>query len=119
MEQQAKAPQELRNAVNYLRSSKAGMKIRVGILNGKRIDYFKGTCYDRHPVCAPGVAAVSRIFLLHNARRGRFELHLVNYTSLTASASWFHDHSRTLCLCDNDYRESGDAHKLRTCTGPA
>ncbi|KZT71893.1 translocation protein [Daedalea quercina L-15889] len=42
MEQQAKAPQGLRNVVNYLRSSKAGMKIRVGILNGKRIDYFKG-----------------------------------------------------------------------------
>ncbi|TFY64532.1 hypothetical protein EVJ58_g2574 [Rhodofomes roseus] len=41
-EQQAKAPQDLRNVVNYLRSSKAGMKIRVGILNGKRIDYFKG-----------------------------------------------------------------------------
>ena len=50
MEQQAKAPQDLRNVVNYLRSSKAGMKIRVGILNGKRIDYFKGTCYDRHSV---------------------------------------------------------------------
>ena len=42
MEQQAKAPQDLRNVVNYLRSSKAGMKIRVGVLNGKRIDYFKG-----------------------------------------------------------------------------
>jgi len=42
MEQQTKAPQDLRNVVNYLRSSKAGMKIRVGILNGKRIDYFKG-----------------------------------------------------------------------------
>ena len=50
MEQQAKAPQDLRNVVNYLRSSKAGMKIRVGILNGKRIDYFKGTCCDRHSV---------------------------------------------------------------------
>jgi len=42
MEQQAKAPQDLRNVVNYLRSSKSGMKIRVGVLNGKRIDYFKG-----------------------------------------------------------------------------
>lgn len=42
MEHQAKAPQDLRNVVNYLRSSKSGMKIRVGILNGKRIDYFKG-----------------------------------------------------------------------------
>lgn len=42
MEQQAKAPQDLRNVVNYLRSSKSGIKIRVGILNGKRVDYFKG-----------------------------------------------------------------------------
>ncbi|EIN08302.1 translocation protein [Punctularia strigosozonata HHB-11173 SS5] len=42
LEQQAKAPQDVRNVVNFLRSSKAGMKIRVGVLNGKRIDYFKG-----------------------------------------------------------------------------
>ena len=42
MEQQAKAPQDLRNVVDFLRSSKAGMKVRVGILNGKRADYFKG-----------------------------------------------------------------------------
>ncbi|OCH89332.1 translocation protein [Obba rivulosa] len=42
MEQQAKAPQDLRNVVNYLRSSKSGMKVRVGVYNGKRIDYFKG-----------------------------------------------------------------------------
>ena len=48
MEQQAKAPQDLRNVVDFLRSSKAGMKIRVGVLNGKRIDYFKGTCHDHH-----------------------------------------------------------------------
>ena len=48
MEQQTKAPQDIRNVVNYLRSSKAGMKIRVGVLNGKRIDYFKGTCHDHH-----------------------------------------------------------------------
>ncbi|KAH9941787.1 translocation protein [Epithele typhae] len=42
MEQQSKAPQDVRNVVNFLRSSKAGMHIRVGILNGKRIDYFRG-----------------------------------------------------------------------------
>ncbi|KAI0947763.1 hypothetical protein AcW1_009443 [Taiwanofungus camphoratus] len=42
MEQQAKAPQDIRNVVDFLRSSKAGMKVRVGILNGKRVDYFKG-----------------------------------------------------------------------------
>ena len=42
MEQQAKAPQDVRNVVDFLRSSKAGIKIKVGVLNGKRIDYFKG-----------------------------------------------------------------------------
>jgi len=42
MEQQAKAPQDIRNVVDFLRSSKAGMKVRVGVLNGKRLDYFKG-----------------------------------------------------------------------------
>ncbi|THH30600.1 hypothetical protein EUX98_g3570 [Antrodiella citrinella] len=41
MEQQATAPSELRNVVNFLRSGKAGIKVRVGVLNGKRIDYFK------------------------------------------------------------------------------
>ncbi|KAI0763454.1 translocation protein [Trametes elegans] len=42
MEQQSKAPQDIRNVVNFLRSSNAGMKVRVGNLNGKRVDYFKG-----------------------------------------------------------------------------
>ena len=41
-EQQQRASQEIRNVVNFLRSSKAGLKIRVGVLNGKRVDYFKG-----------------------------------------------------------------------------
>ena len=41
-EQQANAPQELRNVASFLRSGKAGMKVRVGALNGKRVDYFKG-----------------------------------------------------------------------------
>lgn len=44
MEQQASAPPEVRNLISYLRGSKAGMKNRTGVLNGKRIDYFKGAC---------------------------------------------------------------------------
>jgi len=36
------APQDKRNVVNFLRSGKAGLKNRVGVLNGKRVDYFKG-----------------------------------------------------------------------------
>lgn len=42
IEQQAKAPPELRNVAQFLRGSSSGMKIRVGAFNGKRIDYFKG-----------------------------------------------------------------------------
>ncbi|CAG8839554.1 24618_t:CDS:2, partial [Racocetra persica] len=38
---QAEAPPELLNVVKYLRST-SHLKIRQGILNGKRVDYFKG-----------------------------------------------------------------------------
>jgi len=38
---QAKAPPDVRNVINFLRT-KAGMKTKVGVLNGKRQDYFKG-----------------------------------------------------------------------------
>jgi len=38
---QAKAPSEVRTVINFLRT-KAGMKTKVGVLNGKRQDYFKG-----------------------------------------------------------------------------
>ncbi|KAG6868539.1 hypothetical protein C0993_001427 [Termitomyces sp. T159_Od127] len=39
MEQQQKAPPEIRNAAQFLRGA---LKARVGALNGKRLDYFKG-----------------------------------------------------------------------------
>ena len=42
VEAQSKAPQDIRNVVNFLRSSKAGIKVRMGALNGKRTEYFKG-----------------------------------------------------------------------------
>ncbi|KAF8909222.1 translocation protein [Mucidula mucida] len=42
MEQQAKAPADLKKVADFLRSGSAGMKVRVGALNGKRVDYFKG-----------------------------------------------------------------------------
>jgi len=42
MEQQAKAPPDLRKVAMFLRSGSAGIKVRVGALNGKRFDYFKG-----------------------------------------------------------------------------
>ncbi|PSS36988.1 hypothetical protein PHLCEN_2v1204 [Hermanssonia centrifuga] len=42
VEQQSKAPPEIRNVIKFLRSSKSGIKVRVGALNGGRTDYFKG-----------------------------------------------------------------------------
>ncbi|KAJ7599000.1 translocation protein [Mycena floridula] len=42
MEQQGKAPDEVRKVAQFLRSGAAGMKVRVGALGGKRVDYFKG-----------------------------------------------------------------------------
>lgn len=42
MEQQAKAPPDVKKVAQFLRSGSAGIKVRVGALNGKRIDYFKG-----------------------------------------------------------------------------
>ncbi|KAL4067037.1 translocation protein Sec62-domain-containing protein [Scleroderma yunnanense] len=40
--QQARAPPEVRNIVRFLRGNQSGIKNRVGALNGKRVDYFKG-----------------------------------------------------------------------------
>jgi hypothetical protein len=45
MEQQAKAPPEIQKVALFLRSSGAGMKVRVGAMNGKRLDYFKGLLF--------------------------------------------------------------------------
>jgi len=41
-EMQVKAPPDIQKVVSFLRSGKAGLKVRVGALNGKRLDYFKG-----------------------------------------------------------------------------
>jgi len=42
MEQQIRAPPEIKKAAQFLRGGSAGMKVRVGAMNGKRLDYFKG-----------------------------------------------------------------------------
>jgi len=42
MNQQAKAPPDVAKVAQFLRGGNAGIKIRVGALNGKRLDYFKG-----------------------------------------------------------------------------
>jgi len=45
MEQQAKAPPDIKKIAQFLRGGSAGMKVRVGALNGKRLDYFKGAYF--------------------------------------------------------------------------
>ncbi|CAG8717424.1 17082_t:CDS:2, partial [Acaulospora colombiana] len=42
LDQQNTAPPEIRAVVNFLRS-KSGPKLRTGVLDGKRVDYFKGS----------------------------------------------------------------------------
>lgn len=41
LDQQNDAPADTRAVINFLRS-KNGPKLRTGVLNGKRVDYFKG-----------------------------------------------------------------------------
>ena len=48
-EQQSKASPEVVNMIAFLRGTKSGIKNRTGVLNGKRIDYFKGV------YCPPGL----------------------------------------------------------------
>ncbi|KAF8761120.1 Translocation protein [Rhizoctonia solani] len=64
MENQKNIPKELLDVVNFLRSSSSGIKNRVGALNGKRHDYFKGvTCHTPVPelIVLAGKAAVKAI----------------------------------------------------------
>ncbi|EKM58010.1 uncharacterized protein PHACADRAFT_193135 [Phanerochaete carnosa HHB-10118-sp] len=62
---QAKAPQDIRNVVNFLRSSKAGIKVRVGALNGKRADYFKGKAAVK-ALLSPAYAKVKNVQKVEN-----------------------------------------------------
>lgn len=43
MNEQSNCPPELRNVVLWLRH-KSGLKTKTGVLNGRRMDYFKGEC---------------------------------------------------------------------------
>jgi translocation protein SEC62 len=43
MEHQAKAPPEVQKVAQFLRGGNSGIKTRVGAVNGKRLDYFKGS----------------------------------------------------------------------------
>jgi translocation protein SEC62 len=45
MEHQVKAPPEIQKVAQFLRGGGSGLKNRVGALNGKRLDYFKGALF--------------------------------------------------------------------------
>ncbi|KAH8113955.1 translocation protein [Phellopilus nigrolimitatus] len=60
MEQQQKAPSDIRAVVAFLRGSKAGIKTRVGVLNGKRVDYFKGKAAVK-ALLSPAYAKLKRV----------------------------------------------------------
>lgn len=65
-ELQARASPEIRNLMNFLRSSKSGTKHRTGVLNGKRVDYFKGassaaTRWHSHSYAHTGKSALKAL----------------------------------------------------------
>ncbi|KAF8637907.1 hypothetical protein AX17_002530 [Amanita inopinata Kibby_2008] len=60
MEQQARAPPEVKKIAQFLRGGSAGMKVRVGALNGKRLDYFKGKSAVK-ALLSPAYAKLSNV----------------------------------------------------------
>ncbi|KAF9450296.1 hypothetical protein P691DRAFT_774032, partial [Macrolepiota fuliginosa MF-IS2] len=60
MEQQQKAPPDIKNVAQFLRSGSSGLKVRVGALNGKRLDYFKGASYFPKAPPSPNLMFYSR-----------------------------------------------------------
>jgi len=60
MEQQLKAPPEIKKVAQFLRGGSSGMKVRVGALNGKRLDYFKGKSAIK-ALLSPAYAKLSNV----------------------------------------------------------
>jgi hypothetical protein len=62
-EQQAACPPDLKAVINFLRS-KSGMKLHSGVLNGKRVEYFKGNVGA--PLQRDALSPVSAVNLLYS-----------------------------------------------------
>lgn len=77
----AQATPEQRNLVNYLRG-KNGPKVRNGLLNGKRTDYFKGAC-----ACSPSSTAPAPRLDCHLPATARASAHALSARSLTLERS--------------------------------
>ncbi|KAI0759788.1 translocation protein [Irpex lacteus] len=69
-EAQARASPEVRNVVNFLRSSSSGMKVRVGAYNGKRTDYFKGKSAIK-ALLSPAYAKLKNVPKIENEEQAK------------------------------------------------
>lgn len=77
MEQQAKAPADVKKVAQFLRSGSAGMKVRVGALNGKRLDYFKGKSAVK-ALLSPGYEKLKGVPKVTNEAEAQTVLRAVN-----------------------------------------
>ncbi|PWN48726.1 translocation protein [Violaceomyces palustris] len=75
MEQQSAAPPQARNVVNFLRN-KAGIKTKVGVLNGKRVDYFKGSAAVK-AVLSPAYQKLKDVPEIKDEAQAQEELHRI------------------------------------------
>ncbi|PWZ02321.1 translocation protein, partial [Testicularia cyperi] len=71
--QQSSAPAPARNVVNFLRN-KSGIKTRVGNLNGKRADYFKGSAAVK-ALLSPAYAKLKDVPKVSNEQEAEECLH--------------------------------------------
>ncbi|KAF4564763.1 Translocation protein S62 [Pleurotus pulmonarius] len=77
MEQQAKAPPEIKKVAQFLRSGGAGVKVRVGAMNGKRLDYFKGKSAVK-ALLSPEYQKLKGVPKVSNEDEARTVLHAAN-----------------------------------------
>ncbi|KAF4578503.1 Translocation protein S62 [Pleurotus pulmonarius] len=77
MEQQAKSPPEIKKVAQFLRSGGAGVKVRVGAMNGKRLDYFKGKSALK-ALLSPAYQKLKGVPKVTNEDEARTVLHAAN-----------------------------------------
>ncbi|EPQ26619.1 uncharacterized protein PFL1_05940 [Pseudozyma flocculosa PF-1] len=75
MESQSAAPPQVRQIVNYLRNN-AGLKTKVGVLNGKRVDYFKGSAAVK-AIVAPAYSKLKDVPKIENEEHAQALLHSI------------------------------------------
>ncbi|KIY65690.1 translocation protein [Cylindrobasidium torrendii FP15055 ss-10] len=76
MDQQAAAPSDLRHVAQFLRNGSTGMRLRVGVLNGKKVDYFKGSSAMK-ALRSPAYARLPGVPTVTNDDEARTVLHAI------------------------------------------